>query len=173
MSFVRGLRRPGLGDALDDSTSVDTGADPLLQQLHSLAVQIIAQRNAANAILSNVSNADASVDWDGLNTALANIVSLQQQFKSVAAQRTAQNPYALSAFDNAILAVGDWAQATLNALPGAIAAVPDAIVNGLGKIVQNAGGAAFVASVPFLALAAAGVGLLLFAEKSRTVRKYA
>lgn len=171
--FAPGRPHPrGLGDALDDSLDVDTGPDPLLQQLHALALQIVQQRNIANGILSNVSNADAEVDFGALDAALQRIVSLQQQFRAVAAQRTAQDPYALGAFDSAILAIGNWAQSTLDAIPAGIAAVPNAVVNGLAKIVQNAGGAALGAAVPFGLLAAAGVGLLLFAEKSRTVRKY-
>jgi len=168
--------RAGLGDALDDAGNFDSGSDPLLNQLHGLALSIVAERAAANAILSKVSDADAEIsdsDWFNLSAHLANIVTLQQQFRAAAAQRTAQDPYALSVFDNAILAVGDWASGVLSWLPTAIAAVPNAVIDGLTKVVQNTGKDAAAALLPFGAIAVGLVGLLLLAEKSHTVRRVA
>lgn len=164
-----------LGDALDDSLAIDPGGDPLLTQLHDLAVQIVAQRNYVNSLLAPVANADASIDFDQLTTETDYLGTLVAQFQAVAAQRTAQNPYALSAFDSAILAVGQWAQGVMAALPNTVAAIPVAFTNALANVANNAisktTGALSSAAMGLIVPAGIVLGILYFAEQSRTYRR--
>lgn len=159
-----------LGDAMDDAAA-DDSADPLLSQLHQIALVIVSLRSQANSLLANVGNANADVDMDLLTRLMQQIDVQVQSFRAIAAQRNAQNPYQLTPYDTAILDIGTWAQGVLQALPGAVSAIPNALVNAAGNIIGNAGSAVLGASVPWLI----GGGLVLLfvlqAEKSRTYRK--
>lgn len=161
-----------LGDAMDAASEENgDGADPLLNQLHQIALVIVSLRNQANIILSSVSNADATVDFDQLTALLNQIGDWKVKFQQVAAQRAAQNPYAVSWTDQAILDIGNWAQGVLNALPNAVAAIPNAFVNAAGRVIGNAGSSLFGASLPWLAIVGVGLFVVTQAEKTRTYRK--
>lgn len=162
---------PFLGDAMDDVSSQSDGTDPLLVQLHQLALLIVQLRREADAILNQVSNADGTPDMDQLTILLQQIAQYVTEFKRVAAQRTAQNPYALSGADQAILDIGNWAQGVVNALPNAVSAIPNALLDAAGKIIGNAGSDLVGASVPWLIGGGLLLVLVLQAEKSRTYRK--
>lgn len=168
-----------LGDALDDEAAGaddDGSGDADLTQLHALAVAIVNLRNYFNGQLSLVSNADGSPDLQGMTQAVQSIASLQGQFKTIAARRAATNPYALTGLDATVEAIGTWAQNALNALPSALAAVPDALVNALAQVVRNTGTSAVSAFSPLLIGAAVVGAALIFgakqAETTRTYRKY-
>lgn len=160
-----------LGDAMDAASEDDGSDDPLLHQLHQIALVIVSLRNQANMILSQVANADSTPDLDALTGLMQQIAVQVQNFRNVAAQRQAQNPYALSSFDQAILDIGTWAQAVVQALPNALAAIPNALINAAAKIASNAGTAVLGASVPWLIGGGLVLMLVLQAEKSRTYRK--
>ncbi len=171
--FAPAGRYAGLGDALDDAADGGDGPDPLYQQMHILALQIVHQRQIANTILNNVANADADVDWTALNQALQSIVNLKGQLVIASDAFKAAHPSDLTPFDNAILAVGDWANQVLSYLPNAIAAIPKAILDGLGNIAKDAGNSLLDASLPWLVLGGIGLFALTKVEKTRTYRKYA
>jgi hypothetical protein len=163
-----------LGDAVDDTAGLDASSDANLQQLHLIAVAIVNLRNYIDGQLDNISNADApDVDWQGMTTAAQSIVQLKAQFQHYAALRAQQTKdlASLNLLEQAVLDIGAWAQGVLNALPTALAAIPNALIDALGKVASNAGGAALSAALPWAALVAGGIGLLLLSEKSRTVRR--
>lgn len=160
-----------LGDAMDNAADDDGSDDPLLHQLHQIALVIVALRNQANGILSQVANADSTPDLDALTGLMQQIAVQVQNFRNVAAQRQAMNPFALSSFDQAVLDIGTWAQGVVQALPGAISAIPNALVNAAGQIAGNAGSALLGASVPWLIGGGLVLMLVLQSEKSRTYRK--
>lgn len=161
-----------LGDAMDDVATDTAGAsDPTILQIHAVAQQIGAVRTVVNAQLSTVANADATVDWATLTSAITQLAQLSAQFNTMVAAYNAANPYALGPFDQAVLDMGTWAQETYQVLGSAMAAIPNQIISGLGSIANHATAAAAMAVAPLLVLGAAAVGLLLFAEKSPGVRR--
>lgn len=74
----------------------------------------------------------------------------------------------LSPFDRIVLQVGDWVVAFLQALPATVAAIPNALVEGLGLIARKAGTEAGKALLP---VAIGAIAVLLLAERSSTVRR--
>lgn len=166
-----------LGDSMDDGAAADPGNDPLLTQLHQLALLIVSLRQQADNLMNQVSDAsNDTVDVNQLTAIMQQIAQYTAQFAQVAAQRTAQNPYALGWTDQAVLDVGNWAQGFLTALPNAVAALPNALVDAISQIVANAGKAAGNAISPWVIGAVALGAVVLFgarkAETTRTYRKY-
>jgi hypothetical protein len=101
----------------------------LVNQLHALAISI-GQAKARNDV--------------------ADVQNLQAAFKQLAAEYAAIGSGDVTAFDRAILSTDAWIRSALDAIPGAVAAIPSAIGMGLLK-----------AAAPFVALAL----LLGFARK--------
>ena len=109
--------------------------DPfLLQQMHALAISIGQAKDRGDK---------------------AAVIALRNRFEQLAAQYRANGGDGLSAVDNFILAVDQWVQTSVDAIPGAIAALPVAIGKGL-----------ITAAIPFAVLA---LGFLYF--KDRTLRR--
>lgn len=95
-----------LGDTPSD------GGAALLQQLHQIALQINAAKAAGDT---------------------QQVTDLLAQFQQVASDyRAAGDPAdQLTTFDQFVLDTGNWVQQSVNALPGAISALPSAIGSGL------------------------------------------
>jgi hypothetical protein len=110
--------------------------DPfLLQQMHALAISIGQAKDRGDK---------------------AAVIALRNRFEQLAAQfRANGGTEGLSAVDNFILAVDQWIQTSVDAIPGAIAALPVAVGKGL-----------IMAAIPFAVLA---LGFLYF--KDRTLRR--
>ncbi len=174
--------RRGLGDTLDDVAGDDGGTyaqDPQLQQLHALAVLIATLRQNFNAYLNNASNADAEFDPAVLTQIGQQLQYYVGQFNQLRAtiDRTTATTYALSKADQALLDVGTWAQQVIAALPNAIATVPNALIDAVGKVATNAGrNVAQSLAIPALLVGAIAVGVIVFvksAERTRTGRALA
>lgn len=118
-----------LGDATSDAR--DTY---LVQQLHALALAIGQAKDRND-------KADAA--------------SLLIRFKALAEEYRNAGAGDMTAYDNFVLAVGDWIESSIDAIPGAIAALPVAVGKGL-----------LMAAVPFIAM---GLGYLLFKSATYNV----
>lgn len=93
----------GLGEVRTD--------DPfLVQQMHALAIAINQAKERGDR---------------------ADVIALRQKFAQLAAQYRANGGDGLSAVDNFILAVDQWIATSVDAIPGAIAALPVAVGKGL------------------------------------------
>lgn len=104
----RSLRQPGLGGIVaDEPTHTDTY---LVQQMHALAIAInqAKERNDKAAV-----------------------VALLQRFEMLADEYRSHGTGDLTATDNFVLAVGNWIQKSVDAIPQAIAALPQAVGSGL------------------------------------------
>jgi hypothetical protein len=173
-----------LGDVVEDAAAGipltgDPDEDLSLQELHALAQLMVQQRAIFEAELSHVSDADAVVDWEAMETAAANMVEVKRYMVQISAERGATNPYALSWIDNTLLAVGTWAQGTMHQLVGAPSAVigyvttlGQQVVTGTGAVLSAATTSALKALVPVFLLG----GVVLYgvrqAERTRTYRRY-
>ena len=170
-----------LGDLLDDSLAaqaIDNAQnDPLLQQLHALAQVIASERDAIAGLVNAMANADTDADTvsDELAAETTLMAQTVAQMNVVAAQRSQVNPYALSDFDQLILAVGN----TVNAIPNSILSVTNSITdtlaaalqnleNQLGQLLKNAGTNLLVAALPFAAIVALVIYGVSQAEKTHT-----
>lgn len=174
--------RRGLGDTLDDVAVDDAGEydqDPQLRQLHALAVLIATLRQTFNAYLNNAANADADFDPAVLTQLGQQLQYYVAQFQQMRASidRTTVTTYALSKADQALLDVGTWAQQVIAILPNAIAAVPNALLDAVGKVATNAGrNVAQSLAIPALIVGALAIGVVAFvksAERTRTGRALA
>jgi len=125
MSFIR---NPYTGFApfhVGPSFGLGATDQELLQQLHALAVSIYAAQQAAIQ-LSQTGQAAAA------RTKVLEVSSLRDQFQAVATQFQGNDPTTkLSWIESGLLSVGTWIEQALAALPGAIAALPKAIGEGL------------------------------------------
>jgi hypothetical protein len=102
-----------IGTRSGDATPVTDAADAqMVQQLHSLALQINTAKQANN---------------------VPEVQRLLSQFRVLADHYREVGPIGVSPFDTFLLATQDWVQQSLNALPNAVAAVPLAIGQGLLK----------------------------------------
>jgi hypothetical protein len=188
--------RRGLGDALDDYAGGDTLAnayagDPALSQLHQLALVIVQLRDEANAQLNYAADAD-STDFDP-NVLSAILAQIQTEVAAFGTMRATINAntlkmYDLSPLDNAMLAIGGWAQSFANIVSTVVTTVgnlPTTTANYLSQQLQNIAAAAAAAAKAAAEgalkaieplLIAGGVvlvGLVIFAreaEKTRTGR---
>lgn len=105
-----------LGDAVDDAQSdnyMTDPADPLEQQLHQLAQQMGPLRQVIRQQLANISNADATVDWQAYANAVTSLSVLVPRWTMVMRQIQQSNPYAYSNWQM----VGDALLQTLVAIP--------------------------------------------------------
>lgn len=161
-----------LGDVVDDVTGVDVGPDPLLQELQNLARMMVHQRALATTQINNIANADAEVDWGQLDMSLQSIRNYKRHFQEIAAQRSAetQQMYQLTGLDRVINDMAAWAESVLAYLPRAIAAIPNAILQGLGDIAKTGGEVVTGALVPWLIGGALVLAFVKQAETSRTYR---
>lgn len=170
MTWLNGVA--GASESIVSDASVSS--DPLFNQIRALSHQMAPLQQSVNSIISSVSNADApAVNMDLLASQVVTLAGLHAQFNQLVAQWKGQNPYAgdLQLATDYTAFLSAWARSVLDAIPGVIAAVPNAVVDGLGKIASNTGSVVFGALMPWLAVG----GLVLFAvtqaEKTRTYRK--
>jgi hypothetical protein len=110
--FPRSLTQPGLGAI--DTTALQTEWQRLRNILHGLAVSISTEKARGN---------------------VAGVKAMLPYFQSIVAKMNDVNRQLYNAeftdFDQFIADTGTWIQDTVQALPGAIAAVPAAIGKGL------------------------------------------
>lgn len=173
----------GLGDALDDLGLDTSGAydqDPAIARLHQLTLLILQLRSEVNDQLDCASNADCTTfDANILSGLIQSLAQQQANFRTMRSQidATTVQQNALTGLDGAMLAVQSWAQQTLAAIPGAIAALPNAVADGLTKIATNTGtDLAQSIAVPALligGLLLAGIAIVKQAERTRTGRALA
>lgn len=116
--FPRSLVYPGLGQI------TETDPTKLVRELHATAIAI--------------NQAKARKDIAGVQNLMQHFRDVADQYISLGAQADAAE---FSWLDKFILATGTWIEDSIKALPGAIAAVPSAIGEGIIK-----------ASFPFILL---------------------
>lgn len=136
------------------------------KQLHAIALSIYQAQQRANKNLAdgNVTQAQREAQV---------VLTLRGLFQRKAAEIRALVPgLDLSWVDRMTLATGEWVTAVLQALPGALAAIPNAFVDGLGRIAANAGNQAGKAILPWGLIVVGLVGLLFFFERTRTSRRF-
>lgn len=141
----RGVVRSGmLGDPMPDFSDVVSGSGTvssgtLLQRLHAVAVAMAAARQRGD---------------------VEAVASLQPQFNALADAIRAQGDTDMTAIDRAVLAVGNYVEGVVDALPSALAALPTAAGKALGLSLS-----AFI--VPALLVG----GALWLASKTPGVRR--
>lgn len=145
-------------------TATVPGEQQLWQQLHTIAAGIYNARQAAL-------QAQAAGDTATYQQMLDQLSSLKDQFADQVDQiRTVTaGSVDLSLWDQAILELGDWITQSYQALPGALAAIPKAFIDAAGQTAKNAG---IMLGLPLAAIVVGAIALLLFAEKSKTVRRF-
>ena len=137
---------------------VTTDPQALYRELHATAIAL----NQAGQRLEVATTAEAK------QAEMANVVNLREHFQQIRARflsaSAAQDPDAVTKTDRVILAAGD-----------VLAAVPDAIktlLNTTADVIAYTGAKTIQALLPFGLLVIGVVYLLLFAEKSRIVRRF-
>lgn len=135
----------------------------LLRQLHGLALTIY---QAQQDVLA----AQARGDVAYVGARLQDLRRLRDLFADTARRFQANDPAVLGALDRFILGAGTWIEQSVDALPGAIAAIPNAILKALGDIANEAGKQATGAILPWLIGGSLVLVFLFYAEKSSTVR---
>jgi hypothetical protein len=166
-----------LGDALEEfpaSDPTNAANDPSLQALSAQAHLIVQIRDQLDGVIASVGDADEEPDYDAITSLLQQMASATATFQSMKAARGASNPYVLSAGDQAMLDLGNWAQGFIQALPSAIGALPNALVNAAGQVLQNTGSqlgtvglSALGGLLPWLAIGALGLVALTQFRKVR------
>lgn len=175
MAFARNMVTGLLAPQQQQMLGAVPGASEqaLYRELHGLALALY---QAHQDVLA----AQARGDVPYMRARLQDAANLQRLFADTAAQFRATgqltDPDGLTAIDRIIVTAGNWIQASVAALPGAIAALPNAFVAALALILEKAGGAATKAVFPWIVLLG-GLGLVLFlgvrkAETTRTYRRY-
>lgn len=164
----------GMGGASADLvTDTTPTGDPVFQQIRTLAHMMAPIQQRINRAVSGVSNADATVDMDSLAADVIQLQGMHAEFYNLVQQWKGANPYAhdLNLANDYLAFLADWAQGMIQAIPETIAAVPNAVVDGLGNIASHGGQVAFGAILPWLAVGGAVLVFLKYAEKSRTFNK--
>lgn len=134
------------------------------KQLHALALSIYQAQQRANQF-------QAAGDLSNAAGEVGTVQTLRGLFDRKADEIRMMTGSVLTDADDFILSVGEWVQDFVRAIPGATAAIPSAIIDGLAKIAGRAGASVGLAALPWAAIALGVVGLLLVAEKSSTVRR--
>lgn len=136
----------------------------LLTELHALALSIY---QATQDVLAAQARGDVSY----VQARIQDVRRLRDIFATTSAQFTAKDPYALGAIDRFILGTGTWIEQSLRALPGAIAALPIALVDGLGRVAGSAGVSVLGGILPWVGLGLVVIWLVGKAEKTGTGRR--
>jgi len=149
-----------LGDAASDAQD-----QILMRQLHAIALTIY---QAQQDILA----AQARGDTAYVRARLQDLQRMRGFFETTAAQLRGNDPLALSSVERFILAAGTWIDNSVRALPGAIAAIPNALISAIGDIGSHAGSSLLGAALPWLAVGALVLFAVTKAERTRTYRRY-
>lgn len=140
----------------------------LLRQLHALAQSIYQAQQDIRA-------AQQRGDTSYAQARLVDLRRLRDLFQQKAAAFHSNDVELMGGIDRFILAAGTWIEQSMASLPGAIAAIPNAIVDGVGligrKVGEQGGSVLLGASVPVILVGGMLVWFLLQAERSRTVRR--
>ena len=136
------------------------------RQLHALALSIYQAQQRANQHLASGNLAQAQRE-------ASVVLTLRTLFAVKAREIQALVPgMDLSWLDRMVVATGEWVAAVLQALPGALAAIPNAFLDGAALIALRAGENTAKAAVPWALIVVGLVGLLLLIEKTRTSRRF-
>lgn len=135
-------------------TIISTSDSALLKELHATAIGIKTAHDAAIAAAA-AGNEPLALQY------IESVTTLRQHFAEVAGAFQANDPTRLSTFDNFLLTVDAWVTNALRTLPGAIAAIPNAIYAGVAQATQTAGWATLGALVPWILVG----GLVLYGLK--------
>jgi len=142
----------------DTLGQIATDPQVLYRELHATAIAL----NQAQQRLSAGNTAE-----------LVNIANLRDHFQQIRArflsESTAQDPGAITRTDRVILAAGN----VLAAAPAATVAVVKPLADALADLLSYVGVKTIAGLLPFGVLAVGIIYLLLFAEKSRIVRRLA
>lgn len=151
--FTSALIRPGtvgLGQ-------IATDPRVLLSHLHGLAVAIYQAQQRAHT--------NPAVEIQNVRNLLAQFQDTARRFLAAS---EAADPTELGAIDRFVLATGHWIEGSIRALPGAVSAIPRALVDAVGGtawgVVRNL--------LPFVAIGAVLFWGLQSAERTRTYRRY-
>lgn len=136
----------------------------LLTELHALALTIY---QATQDVLA----AQARGDVVYVQRRIQDVERMRGIFQATSEQFAGNDSYALGAIDRFILGTGTWVAAALRALPGAIAALPIAIVQGVGKVAGVTGAVTFGALLPWVGAGLLVIWLVTKAEKTGTGRR--
>jgi hypothetical protein len=154
-----------LGQSSPGATAESDARDQVLvRQLHAIALTIY---QAQQDILA----AQARGDTAYVQARLQDLQRMRTLFERTAAEYRGNEPLVLSGIEQFIASAGTWIDNSIKALPGAIAAVPNAILDALEKFLSRAGQDAFKALLPWLVVGAIVLFALKQAEKTRTYRK--
>lgn len=178
---------------LDDAATLTSNStDPLYDRIHAIARQMPAVRARIAQQISNVSNADATFDPQGLANDVQTLDSLTGQlahaiadFKaSPAGQADAQTA---AIIDNYLAFAQEWARETRDAVGAMLGSVVDTttsagvsvakkITDALGSILANTGKSLGAGLWPWLLGGVGLFALLLYgvrqAERTRSYRRY-
>lgn len=149
MTFIRspysGLSPFHVGPSFGLGSTTD---QDLLKQLHALAVSIYAAQQEAVQL-------SRSGQPELARKRVLDVSALRDQFQAVAEAFRKNDPSGtqLSWIESGLLSLGTWIEQSLAALPGAIAALPKAIGEGLA-----------MGAVPWVLL---GLGALYFLGRAR------
>lgn len=142
----------------------------LIKQLHGWAV----------AIQQATEDATQATSEDEKQNAIAQVQIDRSYFRATLDQLkvvgTRLGNRDFTAFDRFILNVGNWIDHSVQALPGAIAAIPKALIDAIADVLSHAGGAAVKSVLPWVLGIAGLAALVIFgakqAEQTRTYRRY-
>lgn len=107
MAFPSTLMYPGLGAT---AVSTEELSAQYVREMHNLANQIYAAKQRNDRVA---------------------VAALAEQFRVVADQYRALGSADMSAIDRFLIAVDQWIETSIDAIPGAIAALPRAVGSGL------------------------------------------
>jgi hypothetical protein len=118
-----------------------------------------------------VITAQARGDVDYVQARIQDVQRLRNMFQQTAQQFRGNDPVSLTAIDRFILATGTWIEQAVKALPGAIAALPSAIVDGFGQATGQAGVSVLKAILPWVGIGVVVLWLVNRAEGTATGRR--
>ena len=141
-----------------------TDPQALYKQLHALALSMY-------QVKQRIQGHEAAGHVELVRAELKTLVYLRDLFADTARRFEATgNDEGLNIAEQVLLSSGTYIDSVLKALPGAVIAIPSAFIQATGQLLTKAGGIALGAALPWGLLAVGAVALLLYAERSSTVR---
>jgi hypothetical protein len=160
---------PGLGDYAADEAEWSR----LLKQLHGAALSIVQGTQDAARWSQQGMTGEAQMSLEQVRTMRGVFASILERMRPVAERLGNVD---LSPFDRFLFGVGTWIEQSVNALPRAIAALPNAVLDALADFLKHAGEQAVGAILPWLLGAGLVFAVILggvkHAERTRTYRHY-
>lgn len=162
--------------AVEVASTLDDVQD--MRTLHSIALSINQLRNEAMAAAARGDTARVAEDLAGVEQMRSIFRTVSARFVSRGVEGSAAQYFnaALVSIDNVVTTLRRWVTEGIQAVPGAIAAIPNAVIDGLAnvldKLIARTGQSALKLSVPIVLLVLGAVFLVSKAESTRTYRRY-